>query len=977
MKKHIFFIALAAILGGCTAADSDRREPIDYVDPFIGTGFHGHTYPGATYPFGAVQLSPDTRNAGWDACAGYHWDDDTIIGFSHTHLSGTGCADLADILFHPTSSEPTLVPRGYIFEPHRFSHDDEQASPGYYRVHFPEAGITAELTATRYTGVHRYTYTEGQPEIVIICLKHAIDGKWADKIELHQTAENEIAGMKRTQGWSPNNYTFFVSRFSRPIESVEFVCDGVVVPAGTDYPSNNVQVVVRFGTGDGIPLVAVTGISKVSEENARENLVHDVPHFDFDAVHSATRDVWRGELSRITVEGGTEDERKLFYTGMYRTRVVPNTMSDVNGQFRRHDMTIGQVAEGRTYYSTLSLWDTFRAWHPLMTLTDHKLTEDIIWSMLEMYDTTGELPIWPLACGETYCMIGYHSVSVIADAYMKGIRDFDAGKAFEAMKRSSNINRKGSVHYIKYGYIPSDLAQESVSCVLEYAYNDWCIARMAEALGHAEDAEYYYGRALNYVNIFDGRTGFFRPRKLNGNWDEPFNSYEPTSAYTEATPWQYRFFVPHDVAGHVQLFGSRERFIEALDDLFTTDSRIDGHVSDITGMIGQYAQGNEPSHHKAFLYNWAGQPWKTQEMTRRLLAEQYFATPEGISGNEDCGQMSAWYILTSLGFYSVCPGSNEFALTTPLFPRAMMNLANGNQLVITANNPARNKYIERVELNGREIVENFITYDQIMGGGELRFTLRRTPNRTRGTQPETFPYSQTTRRVVSVPYITSDISVFADEVTVEIGTTTDGARIYYTLDGSEPTESSTLFTEPVRITESATLRARAFKEGYEPSRMTHAEAVKVALREPDFTTLPAGMLSGVNYKYYEGRFTSVYEMLPLTPLDTGVMERVSLDNTPARHNFGYIFEGEVKIPEDGIYTFHLRSTDGSVLYIGDQKVIDLDGRRDYTTKRNSIGLRKGYHNYRILYFQRGGNYELTFRWALPGAEVFTEIIKPE
>ncbi len=728
MKRFLLIAAVVMTAAGC---GGEAKGPVDYVDPFIGTGFHGHTYPGATAPFGAVQLSPDTRNAGWDACSGYHYSDSTIIGFSHTHLSGTGCADLADILFHPTSKEADLKPQGYIFEPLAFSHANEQASPGYYSVEFREAGIRAELTATRYAGVHRYTYTKGALQNVIIDLKHAIDGKRADMIELRQTGANEIAGMKRTQGWSWNNYTYFVAQFSQDIVSDEA------------FTSNNVQAVVRFGESDGGPLVAKVGLSKVSGENARENLLHDVKDFDFDAVHTATRAEWEKNLSLITVEGGSEEDMKLFYTSIYRTRIVPNVMSDVNGEYRRHDKQVAQVDEGRKYYSTLSLWDTFRAWHPLVTLTDHRLVEDMIWSMLEMYDTTGELPIWPLACGETFCMIGYHSVSVIADAYLKGIRSFDAEKALEAMKRSSDMNRKGSKYYLEYGYIPVDLAGESVSCLLEYAYDDWCIARMAEAMGRTEDAEAYYIRARNYANAFDAETKFFRPRNSDGSWDETFDQFTQSKAYTEATPWQYRFFTPHDMNGLAQLFGGREQLATAIDELFETDAPMAIYNPDITGVIGQYAHGNEPSHHMAYLYNWVGQPWKTQQMTRRLLAEQYQATPEGISGNEDCGQMSAWYVMSSLGIYPVCPGSNEFALTTPMFPRAVVRLAGGGELVITANDPAVNVYIDKVELNGVEIAENFVTYEQLAVGGELKFTLRATPNTERGTDPAAQPYSLT------------------------------------------------------------------------------------------------------------------------------------------------------------------------------------------------------------------------------------------
>ncbi len=425
MKK----LLLLACLLVCGAG-----APADQVDVFIGTGFHGHTYPGATSPFGAVQLSPDTRNQGWDACSGYHWSDSTMIGFSHTHLSGTGCADLADILFHPTTAEPVLRPEGYIFEPHKFSHDDEAAAPGYYSVTF-DGGLKAELTASTWAGVHRYTFPKGAEQIVIIDLKHAIDNKRADMIALHKTAPNEISGMKRTQGWVWNNYTYFVAQFSKEPVSVKYICNGAEVEE-SKYTNNNVQAVVRFGKSDGKPLIAKVGLSKVSEENARMNLAHDVKAFDFNAVKNATQRLWADDLKKITVEGGTDDQMKLFYTSIYRTRVAPNLMSDANGEYRRQDLSIARLPEGEKYYSTLSLWDTFRAWHPLMLLTDTELVEDMIGSMLDMYDVTGELPIWPLACGETFCMIGYHSVSVIADAWLHGVRGFDAEHALEAMKRS-------------------------------------------------------------------------------------------------------------------------------------------------------------------------------------------------------------------------------------------------------------------------------------------------------------------------------------------------------------------------------------------------------------------------------------------------------------------------------------------------------------------------------------------------------------
>ena len=685
MIRNLTCMLLACAGTACT----QPSDPIGYVDPFIGTGFHGHTYPGAATPFGMVQLSPDTRAGDWDACAGYHYDDTTIDGFSHTHLSGTGCADLADILFHPTLRAEVARDSLYRPQPYRFSHDGERASCGYYRVELPDERLTVELTASPRTGVHRYTFRGDGPRRVIVDLTHTIAEARIDRSELRRTGPAELSGMRRSQGWVADRYVYFWARFSEPFTDVELL--------------GGRQAVLTFAPGTE-HLTAAVGLSSVSAENARENSLAEVPELDFDAVRTRAEASWREALGRISVEGGTRDERTVFRTAQYHACLTPNLMSDANGQYRRHDGTIARVPEGRAYYSTFSLWDTFRAWHPLQTLIDTTLVNDMIFSMLDMYDATGELPIWPLASGETGTMIGYHAVSVIADAYLKGIRGFDAEHALEAMIRSSNRNKKGSDYYVATGFIPSNIRRESVSCTLEYAYDDWTIARMAEALGRDGTAEAYYRRALNYVNVFDGSTRFFRGRRSDGGWTTPFEEFATGRDYTEATPWHYRFFAPHDVNGLEQLFGGREAFVRELDRLFTLTSdemRLD--VADVTGLMGQYAHGNEPSHHMAYLYNYVGMPWRTQELTRRLLDEMYAPTPEGIVGNEDCGQMSAWYIFSSLGFYPVCPGSNEFALTAPLFERAVVRLSGGRTLTVTADDPQRNRYIGSVTLDGEPV----------------------------------------------------------------------------------------------------------------------------------------------------------------------------------------------------------------------------------------------------------------------------------
>ena len=760
MKQNTFIYAAIAFFV-CSSCTSGKYSPVDYVDPFIGTGFHGHTYPGATVPFGAVQLSPDTRAGNWDACAGYHYDDTTLKGFSHTHLSGTGCIDLGDILFRPTTLKPDLTAES-ICRPANFSHKDERASAGYYSVILKDEGIKAELTATTHTGMHRYTFPSGKPVTIIVDLAHLLDNEYIYEAELERTTSNEIVGMRRTRGWTDNQYVYFAAQFSEPFQTVEFVQDKKIVSAETKQVGTDLQAILTFADKDGEPIIAKVGLSLVSVDNARKNLAEEVKDFNFDAVCAAARNDWEQALSSITVEGGGTDDLKNFYTAIYHAMVVPNVVSDVNGEYRRHNMQIGQLPKGKMQYSTFSLWDTFRAWNPLMTLIDTALVNNMVNSYLDIYDASGELPIWPLSAAETGTMIGYHSVSVIADAYLKGIRGFDAEKALDAMKVSSEKNKKGADYYIKYGFIPSNIKKESISCLLEFAYDDWCIARMAQEMGKEDVYRKYIERSQNYINVFDGSTKFFRGKRMDGNWETSFNPFEVGRSYTEATAWQYRFSVPYDVNGMVQLFGGKEKFITALDSIFIADPNVHGDLADITGLIGQYAHGNEPSHHIAYLYDYVGQPWKTQEMTRHLLDEMYQPTPGGISGNEDCGQMSAWYILSGLGIYSVCPGSNEFALTTPLFEKAVLKLANGKRLTLLANDPKKNIYIHKVELNGKQIDTNFITYAQLMEGGELRFTLSDKPDKSRGISEEASPYSYTKEKVVSIPYVDRDLNLFMD-----------------------------------------------------------------------------------------------------------------------------------------------------------------------------------------------------------------------
>lgn len=966
MKKTLLF--LACLFSLSLSAQDRGKQIIDYVDPFVGTGFHGHTYPGATLPFGAVQLSPDTRRDNWDACSGYHYSDSTLLGFSHTHLSGTGCIDLGDLLFRPTISP--LQEGRQLYNPAKFLHSSEKAIPGYYTVMLEEEKIQAELTATTYAGMHRYTFPKGKDAYVVIDLAHLLTDEFIYEAELTQTGRNEITGMRRTRGWVDNQYVYFVVQFESPITSLQLFKDGKLVKKNNVLSGQHLQALLAFGKIKSQQVIAKVGLSTVSVENARLNLENDIKDFDFDAVRNQAVHIWDNTLSQIKVEGGTEAQRTNFYTAWYHTLVVPNVTSDVNGQYRRHDMAIASLPVGQKMYSTLSLWDTFRAWNPLMTLTDTKLVNDMINSMLAMYDALGELPMWPLSAGETGTMIGYHSTSVIADAYMKGIRSFDAEKALKAMIASSEKNKKGADYYIKYGFIPSNIKKESISCLLEFAYDDWAIAQMAKAMGKQDVYETYILRSQNYMNVFDGNTKFFRGKRMDGNWETNFNPFEVGRDYTEATAWQYRFFVPHDVNGMIQLFGGEKEFTSCLDSLYTVTSDIDGHLVDITGLIGQYVHGNEPSHHMAYLYNYVGQPWKTQEMTRRLLDEMYAPTPEGVIGNEDCGQMSAWYILSAMGFYSVCPGSNEFCLTTPLFDLVEFKLANGKILTVKANNPAQNKYIDKVTLNGRVIDKNFITYEQLMQGGELSFTLSSKPNYVRGTQAEDFPYSFTNGKVVSVPYVNKDLNLFLDQIEVQLASATEGSSIHYTLDGTEPGASSPVYTQPFTLDKTTTVKARAFKNGYEPSRILTIQATKAELLPP---VAAEGKKQGTSYTYVEGYFQKVADLANAEVIEKGVMAEPSIRQAKQADHFGYIFEGIINVPEDGVYTFATKSDDGSVLYVDRNKVVDNDSSHAAITATGRIALKKGFHSYRLLYFEDYEGEHLSWEWTLPGKQVSESI----
>ncbi len=744
---------LFVLHAGSCSLPAEAGDNSEHVNVFIGTGGHGHTFPGATTPHGMVQLSPDTRTLGWDACGGYHYSDKSILGFSHTHLSGTGIGDLGDILFMPFVGEAHTKP-GSEDDPDsgyrcRFSHDDEHAEPGYYRVHLADYGIDAELTAAPRAGFHRYAYPEGKQARLVIDLAHTIHGHRNPITELRVINDREIEGLKRTRGWAQNHHVYFHAKFNRPFKCTLYE-NGKELSGKWAVAAGNTQAVLDFAEAQGGPLLAKVGISAVDYEGARNNLEAEIPDWDFDRVRQAAKAAWEVQLNKIDVAGGSDDERTIFYTALYHTAISPNLFCDFDGRYRGIDQRV-HVAEDGPMYTVFSLWDTFRAFHPLQTIVAPELNEAFIRTLLTHYDQGGMLPKWELAGNYTGTMIGYHAVPVIVDAYRKGSRSFDIEKAYRAAVDSSRyreggflypsemvrekLNPRGKHFNATLGYIPSDLENESVSKALEFAYNDWCIAVFAEELGKTEDARAFRELSRRYQKYYDPQTGFMRGRNQDGSWKTPFNpkfSEHRRDDYTEGNAWQWTWFAPHDVPGLVELMGGRDPFAAKLDQLFAEDSTIEGENSsaDITGLIGQYAHGNEPSHHITHLYNYVGQPWKTQELVHEILTTLYFNDPNGLSGNEDCGQMSAWYLLNAMGFYSFCPGDPSYSLGRPVFDEVTIHVDEGKTFTIRAtNNSGENKYVQSARLNGEELSTPFFAHSQLAEGGLLEVTMGSTPNK--------------------------------------------------------------------------------------------------------------------------------------------------------------------------------------------------------------------------------------------------------
>ena len=810
MRRKLFFIFLTALLLSSCLEKHDNipaqkdKTLISYVNPFIGTGGHGHTYPGATMPFGMMQLSPDTRLDGWDGCSGYHYSDEYIYGFSHTHLSGTGVSDYGDILLMPTNeirfNNGADGKKGYR---DHFDHGNEIAEPGYYKVHLDSTNIDVELTVSKRSGIHKYQFHSAENQIVILDLEHR-DELLDSNFEI--VSNQEVKGYRHSKAWATNQMLFFNIQFSHPIEKENNIATS---------ESGNVFG-FKFNNPNNEPLYIKIGISAVDENGARKNLEEEIGDKSFEEVKTNAQNTWEAQLEKIIIESADNNYKTNFYTSLYHTMIAPNLYQDVDGRYRGMDLKVHQTQDF-DYYTVFSLWDTYRAAHPLYTIIEQDKTNDFINTFLAKYDEGGIMPIWDLSACYTGCMIGYHAVPVIADAYLKNIREYDTEKAFEAMTHSASRDKLGLKSYKKFGFIPVEEESESVSKTLEYAYDDWTIAQMAKAMSKNNDYKTYLERAQYYKNVFDPESQFMRGRFRN-TWFAPFDPYEVNFNYTEANSWQYSFYVPQDISGFIELLGGKDKLETHLDHLFTAKAETSGrNQADITGLIGQYAHGNEPSHHMAYLYNFVNKPHKTQERVYQILTELYKNEPDGISGNEDCGQMSAWYVFSAMGFYPVTPASNQYIIGTPLFDKATINLENGKQFNIQSYNlSTTNKYIEYAYLNGEKLDRTYITHNEIMDGGILEFYMNDNPA-IWGSRNHQNP--ETTIRehlIVPVPFIAKGDVAFKGNTEIVLKNADKNASIYYKIDSEE----FKLYETPFIISKPTTLKIYSEKDKKQSATIT-------------------------------------------------------------------------------------------------------------------------------------------------------------
>ncbi|MDR2868496.1 MAG: GH92 family glycosyl hydrolase [Bacteroidales bacterium] len=809
-----------------------QLSPASYVNPFVGTDENGHTFPGAIVPFGAVQLSPDTRLTGWQGCSGYHYSDTLLYGFSHTHLSGTGCSDYGDVLVMPFTGTPSVKNSQYA-QP--FYHQQENATAGYYSVWLDKIKVKAELTATQRIGVHRYSYPKEKiAKGIILDLQHR-DKVLFSKI-VYLKGENKILGIRNSEAWSTNQKLSFSMLFSNPITKVELYKDDQLVGDATEIEGTNCKAIIYFAdkSKEVVIKVAISGIDDPVYADKNQAEWGD---FNFEKIKKQAVQSWNEALGKIYVEGGTDEQKRTFYTALYHTFTSPYLFSNIDGSYMGMDGNIHQ-ADKHNVFTVFSLWDTFRALHPLLNLIDRAHSQDFIYTFMRHYEQGGMLPVWELSAFETWCMIGYHSVPVIYDAYQKGLLDnysqAEKEEILQAMVHSATLNKLGRPEYVRYGFIPADKEHEAVSKTVEYAFDDWCIAQFAKGIGDEAQYEEFIYRSQFYKNLLDD-NGFMHP-VINGGFMRPFNPTEINNHFTEGNSWQYSTFVPHDFTNYIRLLGGEEQVSQHLDSLFHTTAPTSGRdQADVTGLIGQYAHGNEPRHHAAYLYNYVGQPWKTQEMVRQIMSDLYSSKPDGLCGNEDCGQMSAWYVFSAMGFYPVCPGDNKYVLGSPIFDKMSVRLENGKTFTVICHNQSEtNRYIENITLNGTPLTHSYITFEEINNGGTLEMTMSSKPNKQWANSAETSPKNEVNATLVPSPLVSPSTKAFADSLEVTISVNEKRLNnnstpyvIYYTTDGTFPGMKSIKYEKPILLKENTSLQMVVYQPGYGKSRLAEARFIRV------------------------------------------------------------------------------------------------------------------------------------------------------
>ncbi|MBL0050370.1 MAG: GH92 family glycosyl hydrolase [Bacteroidetes bacterium] len=772
------------------AANYKIKDYSAYVNPMIGTGGHGHTFPGAAFPFGMMQLSPDTRLEGWDGCSGYHFSDSIVYGFSHTHLSGTGCSDYGDFLFMPFTGKVAWKNSEYA---DYFNHNSEQAIPGLYKVHLNKSNIDVALAVTARTGMHRYEFATKENNGFLIDLTHRDEvlNSWIEVVN-----DTCIRGYRSSKAWATNQQLYFYAIFNQPI-SKHSLNNNDTIHSQKYAEGKKIKAALFFDNLNAKTLLIKVGISSVSCDGALKNLQAENQKWNFDDVAKNARQAWNKELSKIQIEA-VPKTMQLFYTSLFHCMIAPNIYSDIDGQYRGRDDKIHST-NSYTRYTVFSLWDTYRALNPLLALIDKKRTGDFVNTFIDQYKEGKLLPVWELSANETFCMIGYHAAPVITDAWMKDVRSFDVNDAYKAMRKSGDTSLYGLDFYKGNLYLTNDVEHESVSKNLEYAYDDWCVSQMAKVVNELGDMDRYTKRSLSYRNLFDNETKFIRGR-TNGTWYAPFNPREVNNYYTEANAWQYNFYVPHDMTNYMNLYGGKDAFASKLDQLFTAPTLLNGRQqADITGLVGQYAHGNEPSHQIAYLYDYCDQPYKTQYYVNRMCTEMYNTTPDGLCGNEDCGQMSAWYVLSALGLYEVCPGNNQYSIGTPQVDEAVIYLENGKSIEIKA--AGREKvYIDKIKLNKKVYSNSYFEYNDLKNGAKINFTFCDSLTAASQAKDFTAPHTEVVYdRFIEVPVIKFSSRTFFDSLLITVEHPDKDAEIYVMHTNKPQYRKARLYTAPFYV----------------------------------------------------------------------------------------------------------------------------------------------------------------------------------